>query len=91
MKYFTVVMSNKSEYVVSQEQLDKMLESKQGWVVLPSGSVINKSFIIEIRFNYDETMAHIPTQALLDDIPVIDTKLLEELKSKLVDTLSVGK
>jgi len=54
-KKYNLILNNKSEYMVTGAQKNSIIKSRLNFVVLPDGSIINKSYIVEFKLNYEET------------------------------------
>ena len=54
-KYYMMVLSNQSEYLVNGKQKEAITNSVGSFVELGNGSVINKAYIVEFKLDYQET------------------------------------
>lgn len=59
LKIYTVKLSTGSEYTVTGEVKGAILNAKTNFIELETGNVINKSFIVEIKVNPDETRQNV--------------------------------
>jgi len=58
-KIYILIMSSKSEYEVNGEQKLNIVNAPTNWVELPNGSMINKSFGIEFKLDYEKTKENV--------------------------------
>ena len=54
-KQYILILNNGSEYKIDGDIKEKILNSHNNFIQLPNGSVIMKSYIIEIKLNISET------------------------------------
>jgi len=54
-KQYKMVLSNGSSYIINGETKKNILNSRHNFVELKNGTVINKSFIVEITLHIEET------------------------------------
>ena len=54
-KQYILVLSNGSVYKLNGKQKETIVNSHHGFATLPNGSVINKSFIVEFKLDFEET------------------------------------
>lgn len=84
-------MSNKSVYSISEDDMHGILDTKSGWIVLRSGSVINKSFIVEIRLDKAKQLEDERNEAQNMKIkelpPTINTEQIQKMRLKVQEKL----
>lgn len=84
-------MSNKSVYSISEDDMHGILDTKSGWIVLRSGSVINKSFIVEIRLDKAKQLEDERNEAQNKKIkelpPTINTEEIKKMRLKVQEKL----
>jgi hypothetical protein len=54
-KQYKMVLSNGSSYIINGETKKNILNSRHNFIELKNGTVINKSFIVEISLSIEET------------------------------------
>lgn len=69
--FYTVNLSNKNSYKINGEEQQTLLTTTSQFVKLRSGDVINKSFIVDIVFDFHKTQDHL-------------SRLPSEVKNKLL-------
>ena len=58
-KIYTVRMSDRFETNITGEQKIKLVKTKENFIELPNGTILNKSFITNIVLNIEETRENI--------------------------------
>jgi len=54
-KQYILVLSDGTEFQINGVQKEAIINSTHNFATLPNGSVINKAFIMQIKFNIEET------------------------------------
>jgi len=54
-KIYDIHLSNKDTFSITGEQKIALLKSKNSFVELQDGAIINKNFIVDMMLNIDET------------------------------------
>lgn len=54
-KQYTIILSTGYEYKIDGKMKKNILASKTNFIELPSGSTINKAFIVEFRLDLEAT------------------------------------
>lgn len=62
-KIYTLAMSNGSKYEINGTQKTSIMEATTAWIELQNGTVINKSFLVEMKLNKDETRENVQEHA----------------------------
>lgn len=76
-RMFVLELSNKQTYIVSETTKDNITRSKSQFVELEDGSIVNKSFIVNIRYSVKDTTAH------LKRLPMdLKNKIIEQITDK---------
>lgn len=83
-KQYRLTMSNKSEYIVDGETKKNIVDSKGSWVELKDGSIINKSFIVEFKLDFNETKSVVFKNRLELSAGVVDEVMQLESPNSLL-------
>lgn len=59
LKKYNIRLSNGTEHLISGKVKELIMSSKTNFIELPNGNVINKSFIVEIKVNLEETRENV--------------------------------
>lgn len=85
MKMYNLRLTNKSEYLINEDQKNKIRDTASGWISLPNGTLVNKSYIIEMSYDIDATRNTLGDEVKDKELPpVIDMKEIEEMKKSLL-------
>ena len=87
MKRFTIELSNKNSHVVDGVTKEKIQNSKAQFIELFDGTVINKSFIVEMRFSKEETKKAIRAIPVEERKKLLETIKREDGKKSLDDDI----
>lgn len=54
-KFFTIILSSGAPHQIDGQTKINIMSSQSQFIELKDGSCINKSFIVQIKFDYDST------------------------------------
>jgi len=82
---FVLELSNKSIYEIDGATKENIIGSKSQYLELKNGTVVNKAFIVEIRYSHDLTnkfLTKLPEDERMKIAELCDTRTEEEKKSQ---------